>query len=337
MGEVYLARHSLLERSVALKKLIAPKGEDAEQWTERFRREGVALARMQHQGIVHVYDIFMHRGAMCMALELVDGFDLAEIMRGGPLPVDIAVLIALRLAEALEHAHFHGVIHRDIKPANIMISRDGELKLMDFGVARDENLSGLTKTGHIVGTPSYLAPEVVSGQESDERVDLYALGVVLYEMLSGRRLFAHAKGENLYAFIAQGRIIKLKEVRRGLPRALLRIVDRCLQKKPSKRYPNATALRLDLERFMNAHCAWANGNERIISFLAVDGHISEEEALTCVDAEALITDREIPLERPARKKAAALVAGLVGLVALGGYGYAQGWFEQALSLFNFPG
>ena len=149
---------------------------------ERFTREGQALAQLNHQGICAVHDLFARTNNLYMVLEYVDGYDVDFLLKeGGLLPPDIVAIIGVRVAEALEHAHLHRIIHRDIKPANVMVSRSGEVKLMDFGIARDEDLDRVTKTGLMVGTPMYMAPEVVQGGEADERSDVYSLGVMLYQ------------------------------------------------------------------------------------------------------------------------------------------------------------
>lgn len=309
MGEVYLASHELLERKVALKRLLAPDDEKAAAHLgERFRREGRALAQLSHQGIVGVYDLFTWRGDFYMALELIDGMDLAELLKKGPLPVDVSALIALRVAEALEHAHFHDIVHRDVKPANVMVSKSGDVKLMDFGVARDDNLDSVTKTGMLVGTPAYLAPEVIKGEPAGEKNDIYALGATLYYMLSGRRMFAHATPENIYHLIATGSYPRLSSVARGVPRALRRIVGKCLEKNPKRRYASAAALRHDLERFLGTHCAWANGNERLVAFLAAAGHMSEEQARTIIDTVDFPITVEAELVYPWKRRVAAAAA-----------------------------
>src|SRR5438309_3431013 len=141
MGEVYRARHETLDRPAALKKLVLPNdlsASDKEMWRERFLREGRALAKVQHEGIVAVYDLLEQRGDLWLAMELVDGFNLGDLIKGGALPVDVSCMIALGVARALEAAHRAGVVHRDVKPQNVIVSKAGVVKLMDFGVARDE-------------------------------------------------------------------------------------------------------------------------------------------------------------------------------------------------------
>jgi serine/threonine protein kinase len=297
MGEVLMGEHASLGRRAAIKRLLPEMAENAEM-VERFTHEGKALAALGHHGICQVYDLFQQRGSWFMVLEYVDGYDLAYLVKAGPLPVDVAAIVCLKVAEALEHAHFHRILHRDIKPANVMVSRAGEVKLMDFGIALVEEFDRLTKTGLMVGTPMYMAPEVIAGGDTDERADVYALGAMLYQCLSGRKLFAHANRENLYALIEQGKYPPLRKVAPGVPRMLRRIVEGCLEKRPERRYPGASEVRADLEHFLKSYSAWASHTERLVSFLHADGHLSEDEALTCIDADQLIISREIELKPP---------------------------------------
>ncbi|CAN0592818.1 unnamed protein product, partial [Laminaria digitata] len=162
MGEVFLADHPLLERHVAVKRFVfaSGKGDDEVAARQRFLREGRALARLTHHNIVQVHDLFDVRKQTCMVLEYVDGFDLAQLLQGGRLPVDVACIVALKVAEALEHAHYSGIVHRDVKASNVMMSRRGDVKLMDFGIAKQDILEPMTQTGLVVGTPMYVAPEV---------------------------------------------------------------------------------------------------------------------------------------------------------------------------------
>ena len=311
MGEVLKGEHALLGRPVAIKRLLAEIADNAEM-AERFQREGRALAQLSHQGICAVHDLFEQRGALYMVLEYVDGFDVDTLLKqGGYLPVDVAAIIALKVAEALEHAHHHRIIHRDIKPANVMVSKQGEVKLMDFGIALDEDLDRVTRSGMMVGTPMYMAPEVVSGGQSTEQSDVYAVGAMLYQCLSGRKVFAHASAENIYALIASGKFPAIKKVAPHVPRALRRIVDRALQKKPGKRFSDAAELRRALDDFLSAYRAWSHYEERLVAFLHADGHIGEQEALTFVDIDIATVDFALKPPRTGLKAAAALLA--VGL------------------------
>lgn len=340
MGEVYLGEHELLGREVAIKRLVCSDEKLKPDFEERFRREGRALANLHSEHIVDVYDLFSWRGDLYMVLEYVEGFDLGEVIKKvGLLPFDVALLIALRMCQALEHAHFHGIIHRDIKPANVMISKTGDVRLMDFGVARDESLPKVTKTGMIVGTPMYLAPETITGESADERSDLYALGATLYVMLTGRRLFEHATPENLYHLIAQGRFPRAGSVQPAIPRRVRRVLDRCLARKPDKRYPSASHLRVDLEKTLAWMGAWANGNERMVAFLHNEGHISEQEARTVINAESLVlTEGELQLKRSHDAVGRAVTAAfLLALAAAFGGAWVAGWLDPLIALVTGSG
>jgi eukaryotic-like serine/threonine-protein kinase len=193
MGEVYRASDSRLHREVAIKVAAA-------QFSERFEREAHAIAALNHPNICHVYDV----GPNYLVMELVEGPTLAERLKQGAMPLDEALLIARQIGEALEAAHERRVVHRDLKPGNIKIRPDGTVKVLDFGLAKmaeEEALAGnpensptltleqATRVGTVMGTAAYIAPEQARGQAVDKRADIWAFGVVLYEMLTGQRLF----------------------------------------------------------------------------------------------------------------------------------------------------
>ena len=189
MAVVYKAVQESLNRTVAVKALKTAVAVDA-QFTIRFEREALSLAQLQHENIIHVYDFYKERGALFIVMEYVEGVDLYDVLeRCGRLPLDVAAIIAMQVARALDYAHYRGVIHRDIKPANIMIARSGGVKLMDFGIARDQSFSDLTQTGTGLGTPSYMSPEQILGDRVDFRSDVFSLGIVLYQMTTGRKPF----------------------------------------------------------------------------------------------------------------------------------------------------
>ncbi len=332
MGEVVLARHDLLERLVAIKRLAPREDTKLEEMEERFLREGRALATLHHQNIVGVHDLFVRRGTHYMVLEYVDGENVAQLLKKGVLPVDVAAIVATKVADALECAHRRGIVHRDIKGANVMVSHSGDVKLMDFGIARDEALDQVTSTGVVVGTPMYVAPEVIKGGDADPRSDIYALGALLYHALSGRRLFEHANSDNLYALIASGRFPKLSRVAPHVPWRLRRIVDRCLSKKPEKRFETAGELRAALELFLASANVWSNHEERLVGFLKARGHLTEEEASVWLSAESLVISATF--EAPARSVYRRLVYAAVVAAAGGAAWWAGargGWFDGLLT------
>jgi len=268
MGEVFLANHDLLDRPVAIKRFALTSGpkKEEQQNRDRFLREGKALAKLHHNGIVGVHDLFEHRNELFMVLEYVDGYSLASLLDPGPLPIDITCIIGLQLAGTLEHAHGHGVIHRDIKASNVMLSRDGQVKLMDFGIARGEVLEKVTQTGLVVGTPMYLAPEVLAGSEPNPLSDVYGVGTLLYHCLSGRGLFSDNVDQNLYHRVQAGNFIPLKHATKEVPRQLLNLVNRCLALNPDKRFGSAPELRQELALFMSKQKIF-NHTERLLTFI----------------------------------------------------------------------
>jgi serine/threonine-protein kinase len=250
MAEVYLARDLLLDRSVALKVLFPELSVDR-SFVERFRREAQAAARLSHPNIVSVYDWGQADTTYFIVMELVDGEALSTLLRAqGALPPERAVSIAMAVASALDYAHRHGVVHRDIKPGNVLLAEDGQVKVTDFGIARAANADdSLTQTGAVMGTASYFSPEQAQGESLDGRTDIYSLGVVLYEMVTGQVPF---RAETPLA-------IAYKHVREEPvpPRALNpavapdldAVIVKCLAKDPNRRYQSAESLRQDLQRF----------------------------------------------------------------------------------------
>jgi serine/threonine protein kinase len=254
MGVVYLACQPALERRVVLKTLRRDLAED-ETLEERFQREARAAATVHHQNVVSVYDCFSWRGESFLALEYVDGMNLADaLQRVGRLEPRIAGLVALELCRGLEAIHEHGTVHRDLKPSNILLGRSGEVKIADFGIALEPSGSALTQTGHAVGTPLYMAPEQLRGERVDGRSDLFSLGVVLYEMLSGRPPFEDdpEREEGLLRRIEAGRYARPRKHAPELGRGLERALRRCLRPRPKRRWDSATSLRQSLERRLSA-------------------------------------------------------------------------------------
>ncbi|MCA9555517.1 MAG: serine/threonine protein kinase [Myxococcales bacterium] len=334
MGEVFLADHPLLLRHVAIKRFVfaAGKGDDEDTAQQRFLREGQALARLTHHNIVQVHDLFEHKKQTFMVLEYVDGFDLSALLGQGALPVDVACIIALKVAEALEHAHFTGIVHRDVKASNVMMSRQGDVKLMDFGIAKQDLLDPMTRTGMVVGTPIYVAPEVLAGGDADARSDLYALGTLMYLMLSGRRPFEHANSENLFALILSGRYPRLGKVAKHVPWRLRSIVQRLMEKKPDKRFTSAAELRQTLEVFLAEEGVAAHHAERLVRFLESQGKLTQEEVTRWLEgpAEAAgITAAARPTRRWGRWAFAAVL--LAGVGAAVWFGVLDGLLGQWLA------
>jgi len=257
MGEVYRAHDERLGRDVAIKVLPEQLANDPEALS-RFEREAKAVAALSHPNILAVYDIGRHADTAYLVMEMLEGETLGQRLASGPLPVGKAVQYALQLAQGLAATHERGIVHRDIKPANIFLTKDGHVKVMDFGLAR-HNLAGLnaddsasptrlrhTIPGTLLGTPGYISPELVRGKEGDHRSDIFSLGCVLYEMLAGRRAF-HGESalETLNAILKEDPP-PLSDARAGIPSDLERIVFHCLEKRPEDRFQSARDLAFDL-------------------------------------------------------------------------------------------
>ena len=249
MGAVYRAYDSRLRRPVALKVLPPEYARDPER-RERLLREARAASALSHPNIVGIYDVGSDNGVDFIAMEFVDGKTLGKAIPPEGLPLGLALDYAVQIAGGLAKAHAAGVVHRDLKPGNIMVTGDGLVKLLDFGLSRRapsdaERDTTLTVEGQIVGTPAYMSPEQAQGETVDTRTDLWSLGAVIYEMIAGRRAFAGGNlAATLYA-ILHGEPPALND---GVPPMLRRIVRRALAKTPEDRYQSAVEMIRDLKQ-----------------------------------------------------------------------------------------
>jgi serine/threonine protein kinase len=254
MGVVYEGRDLSLMRPVALKTLLLePVPEDLrESFEQRFYQEARAAAALQHPCIVVVYEIGIDaaQDAFFIALEHLRGHTLEEVIGHGPLPWQEALRITSRLADALSHAHDHGIVHRDIKPANVMIlkrgEKRGEPKIMDFGVAKLDS-SKLTSAGDVLGSPGYMAPEQALEARADARSDLFSLGTVLYEALTGRRAFGAGNFSEIMMRLAYEHPAAPSSINGDVPPAVDAIVAHAMAKNPDRRYATADQLVEDIE------------------------------------------------------------------------------------------
>jgi eukaryotic-like serine/threonine-protein kinase len=261
MGVVYRAEDAALARSVALKFLPEGALPDAET-RARFLREAKAAAALSHPGICTVYEIGEHEGRPFIALELLEGQTLKHAVGGRPMPVDRVLDIGQQVADALAAAHARGIVHRDVKPANLFLTRTGHVKVLDFGLAKQVPAPGigatgaeaptitgaLTEAGTVLGTVAYMAPEQALGQPVDARTDLFALGVVLYEMATGRQAFDGPTGVAVIDAILHGTPPAPVRLNPEVPEDLERVIAKALEKDPALRYQSAVELSADLAR-----------------------------------------------------------------------------------------
>jgi TolB-like protein len=258
MGEVYRATDTKLGRDVALKVLPAEMAHNPERLA-RFQREARAVAALNHPHIVTVFSIEESDGIHFLTMELVEGQTLDRLIPQSGLPVQQIVDIAGALADALAAAHDKGIVHRDLKPANVMLTPEGRVKVLDFGLAKEmrgsdpagatQTFAGQTAMGVVMGTPAYMSPEQVAGRTLDHRTDIFSLGIILYEMGSGRRPFEGASSAELASAILRDTPRPLSELRADLPEELELLIRRCLEKNPQNRFPSARDLRDGLRGF----------------------------------------------------------------------------------------
>lgn len=242
MASVFLARDVELDRSVAVKLLAESLAGDP-SFEKRFVREARLAARLSHPNVVSVYDAGEDGGRPYIVMELVEGETLADLLaRRGRIPPDEARGLALQAAKGLAHAHEAGLVHRDVKPQNLILGDDGTLKIADFGIARAAEATALTQAGTVLGTAAYLSPEQALGQEVGPAADVYSLGAVLFELLTGRPPLELESLDDLAADLGRTEITPVRELSPEVPQELEDVVMRCLARNPAYRPANGSAL-----------------------------------------------------------------------------------------------
>ena len=272
MGVVYKAEDPQLARTVAVK--VIRIAEEADEYLARFRQESKAVGALSHPGIITIYDAGREDDIAYMAMEMLEGVELRGLLAGSRLPVPLAVDIAAQVADALAFAHRHGVVHRDIKPGNIMVLAGNRIKLLDFGIARMRVSEVKTQTGVQMGSPRYMSPEQVLARGVDHRADIFSLGVVLHEMLTGSTPFAGADLTQLMFQVVNGAATPPSHLEPGVPQVLDRIVAKALQKSAENRYQDADEMAADLRACLGSLAA-----EPDPSILAIAGERDATRAL----------------------------------------------------------
>src|SRR5277367_2779461 len=304
MGEVFRARDTRLKREVAVKVLPPAVSSDPER-LRRFEQEALATAALNHPNILAVFDIGTNDGAPYVVSELLEGETLRERLRSGPIPMRKALDHALQIAHGLAAAHEKGIIHRDLKPENLFITKDGRVKILDFGLAKltqtesgghAPTMTHVTEVGTVLGTAGYMSPEQVRGVAVDARSDIFSFGAILYEMISGKRAFHRETAADTMSAILKEDAPEFAETNRSVSPALERIVQHCLEKNPESRFHSASDIAFDLE-----HLSGLSGSAARLATAGVESGKAQS-----------------------RRK---LLIGLVAGLALAAGVYALGWWS----------
>ena len=275
MGIVYKAKDTKLNRTVALKFLPAELTQDKEA-KKRFVQEAQAAAALEHPNICTIYEVDESEGQTFIAMSYIEGHSLKDLLQDGPIDVDGAKDIAIQVAEGLKEAHKKGIVHRDIKPANIMINNEGQAKITDFGLAKLSWGADLTKPSTIMGTVAYMSPEQARGEEVDHRTDIWSLGSMLYEMLSGERPFQKAQEQALIYSILNDKPTPLSLLRSDIPTHIEQVIEKALAKKASERYQNVDDLMQDLKQTSSVAPSKAEKSIAVLPFTNMSADPDQE-------------------------------------------------------------
>jgi tRNA A-37 threonylcarbamoyl transferase component Bud32 len=276
MAVVYKAHDESLKREVAVKLLHAHLFSEPES-KSRLQREAQAVAKLHHDNIVQIFDYSGNDAdASYIVTEFIDGQTLKQfIANRKPPPPEIAALIAIEICSALAHAHSLGIIHRDVKPENVMVRNDGMLKLMDFGVAQIMDLERMTVTGQLLGSPAYMAPELLEGRPLDVRTDIFSVGILLYQLATGALPFSGRNPHEVLKRIAEGKFADPRTINRLIADRLAKIIARALARRPEDRFPNVNAMIDELTAFVNDAGLTGTRDELNLHFVAPDAYEKE--------------------------------------------------------------
>ncbi|MBI1956034.1 MAG: serine/threonine protein kinase [Acidobacteria bacterium] len=304
MGIVYRGFDPNIGRAVAIKTILLDTGNP--EAVQRLQREARAAGILSHPNIVTVYDAGEDNGLFYIAMELVEGETLQQVMASGPIPVEQAIPTMEQIGAALDYAHTRKIVHRDVKPANIMVS-EGRVKVMDFGIAKIAGV-GMTSTGEILGTPVYMSPELVKGMTVDGRSDIFSLGAMLYEMVTGAKPFWGDTLPTILYKILQEDPPAPSTVNRSLPPGLDDVVRKALAKEPSARYPNCAQFLADLKNYPAVSEAVPLSGPSLEAMVVDRKQLAREQA----------TQRETGLLQWARERKSLLAVAAGVLLALAG-------------------
>jgi serine/threonine-protein kinase len=279
MGVVYRAEDPMLNRTVAIKTIsVVADPEERAEYEKRFYQEAKAAGGLSHPNVVTIYDIGHAGDVVYMAMEYIEGTELRDLLLRGRLDAVAAVDLAAQVAEGLAYAHARGVVHRDVKPANIMVPRDGPAKIMDFGIARMRASEVKTQTGMLLGSPKYMSPEQLLGGAVDQRSDIFALGVVLYEALTGAPPFSGSDITQIMYQIVNAVPPPPSAVNSRVPPMLDLIVAKALAKEPAARYPDAHELAADLRACRAQVSALAPATDEDTTLILPPGRVAPPAA-----------------------------------------------------------